>query len=563
MSLIKNLSIGNFKGIGRQVDIELKPITLLFGQNSAGKSTVLHALNYLHDLISLHSVNADSTFLGQGSIDLGGFKQFVYNHDLDRTVVLGFTLDLSNQDLIETESAALFSELFTIQQDLFQKGLLLDLSEITKYVLFAEVVLEVSWSNLLGKPYVSKLSVHFNDELCIEIQASNDCKRIEIVRFNTMHPIFTAIEGLEEIGLNLFVENVIESRYLDESGQAMIGLLGQVDALPEFNRPLKIGEVWRSDSSDDSDEIMLARALASILILGPLEVASDELQSIRYMGPIREIPPRNYSPRLGEKHNWADGLSAWDELFRASPKFLKLVNYWLNGHEERIDYAVDKLAIEEIFTGDLTPTINPQLESLRTGYIVKIAEYKQLETNSGLMSLLNLEDLNRIKDELDQLIEDLPIKKSIFLTDVRRDIDVHPGDVGIGISQLLPVVVGILASDIDLFSVEQPELHIHPALQVALGDLLIYGVNKLGKTLIFETHSEHLLLRLMRRIRERSEGKVMDPDIVLDAKNVNIVYVECIQDETRLIPIRIGKDGRFVDRWPRGFFGEREQELFE
>ena len=75
MTILKTLSIENFKGIGRKVSFDFKPITLFFGQNSAGKSTVLHALNYLHDILQYHRINADNTSLGLDAIDLGGFAQ--------------------------------------------------------------------------------------------------------------------------------------------------------------------------------------------------------------------------------------------------------------------------------------------------------------------------------------------------------------------------------------------------------------------------------------------------------------------------------------------------------
>ena len=52
------------------------------------------------------------------------------------------------------------------------------------------------------------------------------------------------------------------------------------------------------------------------------------------------------------------------------------------------------------------------------------------------------------------------------------------------------------------FAVEQPELHVHPAVQVALGDVFIDGIKNRNRTMLIETHSEHLLLRLLRRVRE-------------------------------------------------------------
>ena len=103
--LITAVEIENFKGIGRPVRIELRPITLLFGRNSAGKSTVLHALCYAHEILSHGNVDARKTSLGGDQIDLGGFRQFVHGHDSTRPVRLRFELNLRDRELPELAGA--------------------------------------------------------------------------------------------------------------------------------------------------------------------------------------------------------------------------------------------------------------------------------------------------------------------------------------------------------------------------------------------------------------------------------------------------------------------------
>ena len=116
--------------------------------------------------------------------------------------------------------------------------------------------------------------------------------------------------------------------------------------------------------------------------------------------------------------------------------------------------------------------------------------------------------------ELQDLYENLETHVEIALRDFEKGILVAPGDVGAGISQMIPVVVGCLADGADLLAVEQPELHTHPAIQVGLGDLLIHAVGgnqpafSSSKSFLVETHSEHIMLRLLRRVRETSEGEL-------------------------------------------------------
>jgi len=75
--MITGIAIENFKGIRERVSLELRPITLLFGANSAGKSTFLHPLHDAREIFERHNLNADETISGGSDIDLGGFEGFV------------------------------------------------------------------------------------------------------------------------------------------------------------------------------------------------------------------------------------------------------------------------------------------------------------------------------------------------------------------------------------------------------------------------------------------------------------------------------------------------------
>lgn len=92
------------------------------------------------------------------------------------------------------------------------------------------------------------------------------------------------------------------------------------------------------------------------------------------------------------------------------------------------------------------------------------------------------------------------------LHDPECDVWVALQDVGVGTSQVLPIILEAFAQENKLIAIEQPELHLHPALQTKLGDVFIesaLGENK--NTFLLETHSEHLILRILRRIRESTE----------------------------------------------------------
>ena len=82
------------------------------------------------------------------------------------------------------------------------------------------------------------------------------------------------------------------------------------------------------------------------------------------------------------------------------------------------------------------------------------------------------------------------------------------------------------------------------------------------KQFLFETHSEHLLLRLLRRIRQTSEGEIALDGETLSPDDLAVVYIDNSQGDSTANRLRVREDGEFIDPWPKGFFRERGEELF-
>jgi predicted ATPase len=108
--------------------------------------------------------------------------------------------------------------------------------------------------------------------------------------------------------------------------------------------------------------------------------------------------------------------------------------------------------------------------------------------------------------------------------------------------------------------IEQPELHIHPRLQTNMGDLFI--VASARRQFLIETHSEHLILRALRRIRETNAGELDEGAPPFTPEKLSVIYVDATHAGTTFERLRVDETGEFVDRWPHGFFEERAKELF-
>ena len=138
-------------------------------------------------------------------------------------------------------------------------------------------------------------------------------------------------------------------------------------------------------------------------------------------------------------------------------------------------------------------------------------------------------------------------------------------DVGVGLSQVVPFLVASRrATTGSAIAIEQPELHVHPATQTGIGDVLARSVTETNREVLYliETHSEHILLRLLRRVREAADGSLESPELGLRAGDLSINYVESKNGRSVIKNLRVDTDGEFIDHWPNGFFEERYDEIF-
>lgn len=124
--------------------------------------------------------------------------------------------------------------------------------------------------------------------------------------------------------------------------------------------------------------------------------------------------------------------------------------------------------------------------------------------------------------------------------------------VGVGVSQVLPIVVmALLSKEDDVLIFEQPELHLHPKVQSRLCDFFL-AMSSGTKQCIVETHSEYIINRLRLRIAQSRSNEL--------SERSSILFIEKSQGRTKFKSIGITPYGAVVD-WPKDFFDQTDAEV--
>jgi hypothetical protein len=661
--MIRHLTISNFKAFGSTQQVPLRPITLIFGPNSGGKSSILHSLKWSKHAVKFKALDFEASGDSDDSPDFGGFLGAVFGKKRDRQIRLEFQLpsehapdyrvsfqvglwtkELKMKVLPEPEPSerikpwlALRDEFHAAKDEEYSKvadapfildedGELLrdedgnlvhrdDLGERPWSGELAEMIrqewrprlaeLWQKWRDENSKPgveqgldrYFARLA-HYDKFLSRE-EADPVIFDFEIAlgqRVLVRGERTTFDGGLRLTKLSRVLPEVCQflddyqesdpysyaSCYMDAPG-SRVTHISQVLGIDDVWND----EVWSQDELSDCGEIEFLGLLPNLTNRSPLTddrgpeleqgVLYESLQALirdcrrrlerdlsngTYLGPLRALPPRSLL-MLGKDEKLGSVAAAWLRL-RNDDLLRKQVNRWIGSEHLDLGYCYETQIFAEL--ASTLGEIADEEFSIMGGSswdLSRNSHEEGFETlGRGELTAPNVRD-----DEskaVSYWAEKLPhTMLDLILRDLRNNVVVSSRDVGIGISQLIPVVVHALAERETMIMVEQPELHLHPALQAKLGDLFIESALGGSKNqFILETHSEHLILRLLRRIRETTRGTLPDGVTPIRSEDVAILYVQPSSEGSKVIEMRIDEHGRLVDNWPNGFFEERLDELF-
>jgi predicted ATPase len=605
--MISGFKIGNFKAFSETQYAPIRPLTLIFGPNSSGKSSIIHGLILAHQGMQKGDLDVYRTVIGGESVDLGGFNQYVFKRDTQRQVDWGIELDATQfegrlREIFDTTNRVTVSA--TIGMAL-KEGVLGDIDD--DYLKTIGDIQDSQYSDLLemvqeekrkkGEPYDSKeiekyrnLNFTIRDYFEMHRQPQITTCRIEIdgepllkmslrkggsLRLDTLnidHHIFRhLIKALLETStttdqitpedfdlLSVAASELITKINVQRSKFLPKGIAGQDQTpLREPNTLLAISKGRRSEDLINALNLFFPRILDEV-IKGLAEFVEGQLYRFQYLGPLRSFPPRHLAFSQYHDPNWfAGGGYAWEEV-RKNVDLRMKVNEWLSSAEKLS--TPYELVIRNLLTID-------DLEKHYSKIVGRIenrsADNVQDHTYEGDLLGDIFGDVYSIPGDLKSIEHNLAEVRELILLDKRTETTVSHRDVGIGISQVLPVLVSAYANKSAIVAIEQPEIHLHPALQAELGDVFMesaLGVQK--NTFIIETHSEHLILRILRRIRETNEGDLPKGLPPIKPQDVQVIYAEPTSEGAILHALSISEEGEFLEKWPDGFFPERAKELF-
>lgn len=557
--MFTEISIENFKAFGKMQRIPLKPITLLYGPNSSGKSSLLQALLMLKQTLE-EARNENIVLMPKGSlVDVGGYEEFINEHKPRKAFSIGLSFDPNHlRDMDESYWEEIIDDYY-----------------IRCFAWLLQCSTQITFSlNNTNEIIVDRIDCGTNLSTPPMVGYRNFLLDNEVQRI-----IKKSGDGLKHRMESLLVRDLLNLDNKDYKSE----WLRTADVFEDFSEDIKILQerkrslnITKTEKEKIENQLVWLSHLEQVFknksfeqFLEIKNSSYDRFVLLNHCFPNKTMSDHKEIFKNSVENKLMDTLSAEDDSYKGYwlTDFILLCADFLTEYLRRTVYIGPFRMLPERmyqFSGNVPSNVGVAGQHMadiligRPDIVRKVNEW------------LNIFEVG-YEVEVNKVIRDF---YEIALIDKKTFSKASTKDVGFGVSQILPIIVqGILMGN-GILCIEQPEIHLHPRLQAELGDFFIHVRNVSGaqeeqrrygtpqNQLIIETHSEHLILRLLRRIRETTNGELPEGMPPLKPEDVAVIYAKPTEHGTELMELRISEDGDFIDKWPDGFFTERAKELF-
>jgi len=539
---ITAIELENFQTIGKRTIVPIRDLTLMFGPNGAGKSSIFDALDILR-LIASDDWGEDCSNL---VALLKKWSRYLNAENHSNSLGVGVQIHIDDSWSCGELPYEKFERLDRIHfASIENKG---DYSEgfIDKNLQFfikfqRNIDFRPSWS-------ISDLSINFEGNQVLELKSIDSNLQPMAFLYEKEWISFLELKNLYSKHNNIKFENGV--------------LSGRVASRLSFENS---GRSWFEKKYEGNEplETEFLNLLQQVIDFFKM-IINEEIKNIDLVKASRTVPTVKEAVSLiAGAGNW----EAKDEIKRGLgfdwSSLLKTLDPIINTSDFHWKYMCQLVAAS--MASDKDESDSDWFDLSYLGRINSLLR-EELFIENGYQLTGEVFCSVRLEELKENDFNDAPYYPKLvrlhLIDNHQRKLEIE--DVGSGIGYVLPVLASLVHDDISL--IQQPELHLHPRLQSQLGEAIIKAIeNKkyYRAFTIIETHSEHVLLKVMRLIKN-SESRQNESISPITSDRVSVLYFDPLPSgETQVKRLRLAPDGQLIDRWPGGFFNERFMDIFD